>query len=663
MDFFTAQDRARRLSGRLVLLLLLAVVALVALTCMLVSLAVVMLDTTGMHTGDPLTAALEPSLLAMVAGGVMTVVILGGMVRHLQLRVGGYAVAEALGGRPLALDTRDAGERRLLHVVEEMAIASGLPVPPVYLLDDDAINAFAAGHDPNDAVIGITRGAIEHLDRDQLQGVIAHEFSHILHGDMRLNLRLVTLLHGILVIGLAGRFLLRSMAGGQRRDSRRGGGNVALLGLGVALMVVGYAGTLCGNLIKAAVSRQREFLADASAVQYTRNPEGIGGALQTLAAYRLGSRLLAVNAAEFSHLYFGSGVRSLSRWTSTHPPLETRIRRVLPRWDGRLPEPFAPTPRQHASQRRPSVAPSISAVSEAVSAGASGEASKVVNDEITAGTGVAAAAVASVGRLDDKALASARRRLAGIDKRLMESAHDPFGARALVYAILMGVDPKSRDAQRELLQRQALPEVLTELDALAEPLASLTAGDRLPLIELSLPALRALNPAEGARFRTCLDGLMSAEQAPGALQWALHRLVRAGLEGERRALRDRRLADLAGPLSRLLSTLALAGHPDPDAARAALERVAAVLGVALDLVSEPANPRELDWALGRLARLRNQERGPLLAAMVCCVEQDGRVDPEEAELLRAVAWTLGVPLPLGSLGDGEIRVGGDGSGG
>ncbi|MCE0732582.1 M48 family metallopeptidase, partial [Halomonas sp. G15] len=344
MDFFTAQDRARRLSARLVLLLLLAVVLLVVLTCVLVALAVVVMNPERMGAGDPLAAALEPRLFALVAGGVVAIVVLGGLVRHLQLRVGGYAVAEALGGRPLALDTRDEDERRLLHVVEEMAIASGMPVPAVYLLDDAAINAFAAGHDSHDAVIGVTRGAIEHFDRDQLQGVIAHEFSHILHGDMRLNLRLVALLHGILVIGLAGRFLLRGLAGGRRRGSRRGG-HVAIMGLGVALMAVGYAGTLCGNLIKAAVSRQREFLADASAVQYTRNPEGIGGALQTLAAYRLGSHLLAANAAEFSHLYFGSGVRSLSRFTATHPPLEARIRRVLPRWDGRLPEPFAPTPR------------------------------------------------------------------------------------------------------------------------------------------------------------------------------------------------------------------------------------------------------------------------------------------------------------------------------
>ncbi|ERS89540.1 M48 family metalloprotease [Halomonas sp. PBN3] len=440
MDFFTAQDRARRLSGRLVLLLLLAVVALVVLTCVLVAVTVVVLNPERMGAGDPLTAALEPRLFAMVAGGVVAVVVLGGLVRHLQLRAGGSAVAEALGGRPLALDTRDEGERRLLHVVEEMAIASGLPVPAVYLLDDAAINAFAAGHDSHDAVIGVTRGAIEHLDRDQLQGVIAHEFSHILHGDMRLNLRLVALLHGILVIGLA-----------------------------------------------------------------------------------------------------------------------------------------------------------------------------------------------------------------GLDPRLLDAAHEPFAARALVYAILMGVEPASREAQRAVLGRQALPEVVAELDALAEPLDRLSPGDRLPLIELSLPALRALSPAQGARFRSCLDGLMAAETAPGALQWALHRLVRAGLDGERRALRDRRLADLGGPLSRLLSALALAGHPEPEAAREALAGVSAALGVPLDFVAEPATAAELEWALSRLARLRDADRAPLVAAMVCCVAHDGRVAPEEAELLRAVAWSLGCPLPLGEL--------------
>lgn len=625
MDFFTAQDRARRLTGRLVLLLGLAVVALIVVTSVVVALAVVLLDG-GPFTGEPLSRALQPRLLVGVATAVLLVVGLGSLVRHLQLRAGGSAVAEALGGRPLNLETREADERRLLNVVEEMAIASGMPVPLVYVLEDQAINAFAAGHELDDVAIGVTRGAIEALDRDQLQGVIAHEFSHILHGDMRLNLRLVALLHGILVIGLIGRMLLHASGSGRRLRSRRGRGHAAVLGLGAALMVVGYAGTLCGNLIKAAVSRQREFLADASAVQFTRNPEGIGGALKVLAAHRLGSRLLATHAAEFSHLFFGSGVRSMTRLTATHPAVEARIRRVLPHWDGSLPPaPAIRSPRPRQSSASPP-------------GGARGA------DTLASGA-LAAAVVASVGRPSAEDIARARRRLGEIDERLFEAAHEPFAARALVYGILMGADPRSRLAQREALEGQALPEVLSELEALDAPLAGLAPGQRLPLIELALPALRQLSAAQHARFQACLRRLMALELQAGALQWALHRLVVQGIQGERRALRDRHLVDLAGPLSLLLSTLARAGQQDAGLARVAVERLSSVLGVPLDFVTEPALASDLDWAMARLARLVQAERAPLLAAMSCCVEHDGRIDPEEAELLSAVAWTLGCPLP------------------
>ncbi|MBB3184750.1 Zn-dependent protease with chaperone function [Halomonas fontilapidosi] len=636
MDFFTAQDRARRLTGRLILLLALAIVVLIGITSLVVALAVVFLDGAS-FTGETLARALQPQLLAGVAMVVILVVGLGSLIRHLQLRAGGSAVAEALGGRSLNLETRDANERRLLNVVEEMAIASGMPVPLVYLLEDPAINAFAAGHELDDVAIGVTRGAIETLDRDQLQGVIAHEFSHILHGDMRLNLRLVALLHGIVVIGLIGRMLLHASTSGRRTRSRKGGGHVAVLGLGAGLMVVGYAGTLCGNLIKAAVSRQREFLADASAVQYTRNPEGIGGALKLLAAHRLGSRLLASQAAEFSHLYFGSGVRSLSRLTATHPPVTARIQRVLPHWDGSLPP--APPVRSTRRQAEP-----------ASSDGGQG------GERLAAGA-LAAAVVASVGRPSSEDIARARRRLGEIDARLFESAHEPFAARALVYGILMGADPRSREAQRDALQGQALPEVLAELKTLEAPLSRLTPGQRLPLIELALPALRQLSTAQHARFQACLRRLMALEVHAGALQWALHRLVVQGIEGARRARRDRHLADLGGPLSLLLSTLARAGQQDEGQARAAVERLGSVLGVPLDFVGEPALASDLDWAMARLVRLVQAERAPLLAAMTCCVEHDGRIAPEEGELLSAVAWTLGCPLPSTQGAAGQTGVG------
>lgn len=621
MNFFEAQDQARKLSGRLVALLMLAVVALILVASLVVALAVVLLDG-GLYAGQPLDRALDPALLGSVALGVILVVVLGSLTRHLQLRSGGSAVAEALGGRPLNIDTRDHDERQLLNVVEEMAIASGMPVPEVYLLEDPGINAFAAGYESHDAAIGVTRGAIETLDRDELQGVIAHEFSHILHGDMRLNLRLVALLHGILVIGFIGRLLLHSSGSG-RRVRRRGNGHVAVLGLGAGLMVVGYSGTLCGNLIKAAVSRQREFLADASAVQYTRNPHGIGEALKRLAAHVPGSRLRTVRAQEFSHLYFATGVRSLARLTATHPPLDARIRRVLPDWDGRLPPPRAP--------RTPE--PAASPAGRAETAGA-----------VAAGV-LGAAVVASVGQPSAEDIARARKRLGEIDDALVEAAHDPFAARALVYGILMGIDPTSRERQRQALTDQALPDVLVELDHLSAPLGRLSPGQRLPLIELSLPVLRQLSAAQASRFRACLRRLMALEQQPGALQWAMHRLVTQGIDGARRARRDRHLKDMTGPLSLMLSTLVLAAQGQEPDDREAFDQVARSLGVSLDFVVEPASATDLDWAMERLVRLVERERAPLLAAMACCAAHDGRVAPREAELLSAIAWTLGCPLP------------------
>ncbi|CAN0557218.1 unnamed protein product, partial [Ectocarpus sp. 12 AP-2014] len=342
MDFFTAQDQARRKTGRLVILLVLAVVALIVVATLAIAITLQLMD-----GGQPVAqssladqgilSALSIELVAGVAMAVLAIVVLGSLFKRSQLRRGGRAVAEALGGREINLNTRDADERRILNVVEEMAIASGTPVPSVYVLEEEAINAFAAGHQTSDAVIGMTRGAIRSLTREELQGVVAHEFSHILHGDMRLNMRLISVLHGILLIGLLGGTLLRSMRFRRMGGGKRDNSGAVILILGAVLMVVGYAGTFFGNLIKSAVSRQREYLADASAVQFTRNPQGIGNALVKIGSHSQGSNLQAAQAAEFSHLYFGQGVRlGFSQMMATHPPLKDRIERVMPGWDGRF---------------------------------------------------------------------------------------------------------------------------------------------------------------------------------------------------------------------------------------------------------------------------------------------------------------------------------------
>ncbi|MEW6074668.1 MAG: M48 family metallopeptidase, partial [Planctomycetota bacterium] len=329
MDFFAHQDRARRHTGWLVFLFLLAVAGIVA------AVYVVVLFALGGLAGSsgPPPDLWDGGVLLLTAVGVLSVVGLGSAYKTAQLRAGGPAVAALVGARPVLPGTADAAERRLLNVVEEMAIASGVPVPPVFVMDrEEGINAFAAGHSTADAAITVTRGTLEQLSRDELQGVVAHEFSHILNGDMRLNLRLMGTIHGILVIGMIGWLILRHVRGGKKNP-------LPLIGL--ALFFVGYAGTFLGNLIKAAVSRQREFLADAAAVQFTRNPGGLAGALGKIAETAEGSRLHAAHAPEVSHMLFGAGTRSaLGGLLATHPPLAERIRRL-----GAVVEPAPRAPR------------------------------------------------------------------------------------------------------------------------------------------------------------------------------------------------------------------------------------------------------------------------------------------------------------------------------
>ena len=341
-DFFERQSSARRSTGWLALMFCLAVVGIVSTIFAITAVAVAQQGLTrgAINAGE---FSLEIPLLA--AAATLLVIAGGTLFKVVELRTGGgTGVAERLGGKRIYPDTADPAHRRLLNVVEEMAIASGTPVPPVFLLqDEENINAFAAGYSPSDAVLGVTQGCCEKLSRDELQGVIAHEFSHILNGDMRMSIRLIGILHGILLLGLTGQLVFRMLAhsGGRRsrRDSNSGGVIIAMLLIALTLVVVGFIGTFFGNIIKAAVSRQREYLADASAVQFTRNPTGLAGALKRIGGSVKGARLVAPGAAEASHMYFAQGVwEGVSGLWATHPPLKKRILAIDPQWDGKFPK-------------------------------------------------------------------------------------------------------------------------------------------------------------------------------------------------------------------------------------------------------------------------------------------------------------------------------------
>src|SRR5205823_2467477 len=332
VDFFDRQDKARRNTTLLVFYFVLAVLSLLLAVNVVVSLLFIGFTNYGLviRNLNPVSSANELSLpwshgelLFLVTIGTLSVILIGSVFKTLQLARGGSAVAELLGGRLIDSNTTDADERKLLNVVDEMSIASGVPVPQVYLMDGEAgINAFAAGHSTSDAAISVTRGCMKLLSRDELQGVIAHEFSHILNGDMRLNLRLMGLVFGILCLTVIGRILIRA----QRSK-------FLLPIIGVSLIVIGWAGVFFGRLIQAAVSRQREALADAAAVQFTRNPAGLAGALKKILIH--GSRIDSPHAEEASHLFFANGLDTSI--FATHPLLTDRIRALRPTFDGKSP--------------------------------------------------------------------------------------------------------------------------------------------------------------------------------------------------------------------------------------------------------------------------------------------------------------------------------------
>lgn len=624
MNFFEHQDRARAATRKLVLLFICAVAALIIITTLLV---VVVLSLSDEAAGGP---TLSPALLASdvglaVAALVIAVVLLATWYRVAQLRGGGRVVAESLGGRLLNTGTRDADERKVLNLVEEMAIAAGIPVPQVYLLEDPAINAFAAGFHSRDAVIGVTRGCIHQLDREELQGVIAHEFSHIFHGDMRLNIRLIGWLYGIMVIGMVGYYLLRSNVYRHGRGTRGNrGGAIVVLGLG--LLVIGYTGTFFGNLIKAAVSRQREFLADASAVQYTRNPSGIAGALKKIGGLAAGSRISTVDVAEFSHMLFGQGVAGLF---ATHPPLSQRIRQLEPGWDGTFSQADAST-----------VAPDR------------GGAAPVQDSHGTAAGAVspAAAFIARIGEPDEQSLALAGQYLARLPTTLLNEAHSTLGSCLLLQALLVK-DAEGLVARRqhEYLQEQLGEHSFASLQKILPQVAALPRDLQWPLVELALPSLAQLSPVQRPVFLQQLQTLIDADASMNLFEWSLFRIVRGSLEtrpGFARMQLD--ITSATAECLCVLAALATAGHEDAAPARAAFSAGANSLGLSSEVIPTdlPASSLDLlDKALTRLQELKPLHKPRLLKAMVACIQLDGQVTGAEGELLRVVAAILDCPVP------------------
>jgi len=634
MDFFQSQNVARVNTKRLVLFFALAIISLIVITNLLVMFLFGFLNTSEQHLSIQVIAEnFDWQIFFTIGAAVITVVLAGSAYKTMALSGGGDTVAESLGGHRIDQSTQDLHERKVLNVVEEMAIASGTPVPTVYILDDeDGINAFAAGYSTGDAVIGVTRGTINYLTREELQGVIAHEFSHIINGDMRLNIRLIAILHGILLLGIIGYYMLRSSRG----NSRNAG---AIVGLGLGLVVIGYAGTFFGNLIKASVSRQREFLADASAVQFTRNNLGIAGALKKIGGHVSGSMLESPDAPTMSHAYFSAGVESyLGSLSATHPPLDVRIKRIEPTWDGQftpLVKEVEETPDTEKTETRKD------------------KIKKAMVGAIVANEILSSELINHIGQANIEQINYAADLLNQIPQPLKQATHEPYGARAIIYCLVLNGEMNIQEKQFEYL-KEFSDDGIYELTAqVFQEMASLDIQFRLPLIDMALPSLRQLSINQYDKFKLNLMSLIKADNKVDIFEWALQKIVFRNLDqyfGITNKIQsvNIKLKASQSEVELLISLLAYASSNNKTQLKTAFTAAQKLLPFKnLKLVArDNLNVESLGQATDALANIKPLQKPQLLKACLACLTQDKEYSAQEKELMRAIASTLDCPMPL-----------------
>lgn len=632
-NFFQQQDSARHKTLQLVVYFVLALLILVALVYWLL-LAL---------SYEP-ESWWQPELLLLAAAGVGLVVGGASAFKVVQLASGGQAVALMMGGKEVPGTTTDARQKRLLNVVEEMALAAGVPVPPVYVLEEPGINAFAAGYAPGDAVVAVSQGCLNYLTREELQGVVAHEFSHILNGDMRLNIRLIGLIFGIMALSIIGRILMFTSGGRSsgRNDSRAG---LVLLGLGV--FVLGLVGAFFGRLIMAAVCRQREYLADASAVQFTRSPESIGGALKKIGGLAEGSRIDNPQAAEAGHMFFanafaGAGLAGL---LATHPRLVERIRRLDPQFDGQFPavQPVGVDQEELEGPRSDRLPPRT------------GMPRLPGLPQVPMPVwGSLEEAVSRVGKVDPEVISYAHTLHDGMPDVLRVAAHEPFSARALVYALLLDPRADLRELQLTRLKAGAEPQDFAETLRLVDFVEALPDTHRLPLLDLAMPALRQMSCHQHRAFRAQVEVLMVADQQLSLFEYTLRCVLHRHLDAQFLPQRLTRPVhsspqNLTRPVATLLALLAWEGQPESgQAARGFDTGISAYIGGDHTYRLPPREEcslAEFDAALQTLKQSVPAIKRRIVLACAACILANQQVTVREAELLRAICDTLDCPLP------------------
>ncbi len=629
MDFFDRQDQARRNTRRLVFLFILATIAIVLAVDFIVSLVIGNIG--DQPVGIPNLAWVQQNWPVLMTSTIGTLGLIGAssLARSASLRAGGGRVAQQLGGARVSPESRDPARRQLYNIVEEMSLASGVPVPEIYVLEHEpGINAFAAGLTTGDAAVAVTRGAVERLNRDELQGVIGHEFSHILNGDMRLNMRLVGLLFGILVIAIFGRMILRGSYFRSSKDNRAG---AAIVMVGIGLLIVGYVGLFFGRMIKAAVSRQREFLADASSVQFTRQTDGLAGALKKIGGYEDGSIIRDADAEEYSHMMFATGSK-LSSLLATHPPIEERIKALDASFDpaGYRREP--PAGQIYAGRPHPA---------DSTKGFAAAQPDKPISPEVV---------VSSVGDPQPENIAIGMELRATVPDDVYAAATSQDGSLLVTLALLLDPQKSVRDIQLDLIGQQLGPDGATRTDDLATRIRSLGPRHRLAVLELAFPALKE-HPLEQLKtLLTLAQTIIRVDGVVDPFEFALAVALRTHLydaQYPNRRQKFVRMRRVRRELAMLFAVVAGFGHDsDTEAENAYQHGLSRLLGEKVPAYSRPEQwASAADETLLRLDKLAPQDKRKVVAALAATIGHNQKVTTTEAELFRATCAALHCPVP------------------
>ena len=662
MNFFEQQDQARRRTTWLVVLFLLSI-ACVALSFYGLALFVIVPQAQD-RGAKGAEIWWNPQIFMEITGAVCLIIFLGAGVQRLRLGGTGKSVAEALGGQPLQGATENADEQKLRDVVDEMAIASGMPVPPIYILQEDAINAFAAGKNPQDAVLGFTRGAITQLNRDELQGVTGHEFSHVAHKDTRLNLRIACVVAGVMLIALIGRVMLQvagRIATAPRMSSKkddRGGAALAFVAVGLGLLIVGGIGAFFGRLLQAAVSRQREFLADASAVQYSRNPAGISSALRKIGGLPF-TAIQSPAASGLNHFFFS---KSINSWLSTHPPLPERIQRierggfindVVGQFSGATPM------------------DSIGAISNSgnLAAGFVGDGPPRVSSDSANNPAefhpAFRAATHADGRpltrddvfqatlsrvVPQESLDEARVLLKKIPEAVQVAAREPLDVQAVLLLLVTNPKNENRDQVRALTLKQLGESVVACWDRLASSMLELPDEIRLVVLDLCVPTLTQLTKQQYVAFRTTLTAAMRSDSQIDLFEWMTRIVLTRRIETRFGAMSQKKptrsMQECSQEMRIVLGTLARAGGSDHSARAFDLGAAACELNALAFPSAAECALDALHISLEVLDALAPGDRKLLAKALVCVAAADNVYNTQELLLLRAFAYRLDIHLPL-----------------